>query len=265
MVKYIIVALIAFTLVALAVIWVLSGGPRKVFENTQALADRATLEEGEVAFQLPWQPAQIFPTLDITDALDLSDGSETGKTEARLVEFEAEYDRLSAEVQTTRSFGNPSPYIGKISIVQDVAGVRANTAGEEYLQIAANYSNPEAIDISAGHELWRAVAGKLSLSRIPGIQGSKAAPRARILRAIARRRLVRENMYRYLLFQRQPPLEIVPLRVFPYRIKPLLRRNVLRENRERARMPLSAKPCKCLQRMPRLPHRKTFLQWVCKR
>ncbi|MEK7098504.1 MAG: hypothetical protein AAB908_01240 [Patescibacteria group bacterium] len=158
MVKYIIVALIAFTLVALAVIWVLSGGPRKVFENTQALADRATLEEGEVAFQLPWQPAQIFPTLDITDALDLSDGSETGKTEARLVEFEAEYDRLSAEVQTTRSFGNPSPYIGKISIVQDVAGVRANTAGEEYLQIAANYSNPEAIDIS-GWTLESALSG----------------------------------------------------------------------------------------------------------
>lgn len=158
MVKYIIIALVAFTLIALVVLWILGGGPRTVFENTQALVDRATLEEGEVAFKLPWQPAQIFPTLDITSALDLSDGSETGKAQARLAELEAEYDRLSTEAQTTRSFGNPSPYIGKISIVQDVAGVRAETAGEEYLQIAANYSNEEAVDIS-GWTLESALSG----------------------------------------------------------------------------------------------------------
>ncbi len=124
MIKYIIVALIAFTLLALAVIWVLSGGPRRVVDSTQNLFSRAVPDES--GFRLPWQPVEIFPTLDITDALNFTEEEPTLGPEERLRALEAEYDRLNSEVQTTRTFGNPSPYLGKITIVDDLSGVRAN-------------------------------------------------------------------------------------------------------------------------------------------
>lgn len=157
MVKTIIVALLGFTLLALAVFWVLSGGPRRVIENTQAAIDRATLEEGDVSFQLPWQPAQIFPTLDITDALNIVEDTGITNSQRRLEELEAEYDRLNTEVQTTRTFGNPSPFMGKIVIVEDTSGLRESGAGE-YLQIMASYTNAESIDIS-GWILESALSG----------------------------------------------------------------------------------------------------------
>lgn len=156
MIKYIIGALLAFTLLALAVFWVFGGGPRRALESAQAVADRKVAEAGEASFTLPWQPAEIFPTLDLSDALQVEDYTPT--TQERLQEYEAEYDRLSAEVETQRTFGNPSPYMGKVSIVQDISGVRESDARSEYLQISAHYGNTESIDIS-GWILESALSG----------------------------------------------------------------------------------------------------------
>lgn len=158
MVKYIVLALLAFTLFALAVFWILGGGPRRVLEDAQKLADRATPEEGELTFQLPWQPAQLVPTLDITEALHFGSEDKEPSIQEKLEELEAEYDRLSAEAQTTRTFGNPSPYLGKISIAEDISGVRETTASDEYLQITSNYGNSETVDIS-GWVLESALSG----------------------------------------------------------------------------------------------------------
>lgn len=158
MIKYIIVALLAFTLVALAVVWVLSGGPRRVLESAQALADKSVPEEGELSFALPWQPPQLFPTLDLATALHIAPDDDLANAQKKLEELEAEYDRLSVEAHTTRTFANPSPFLGKISIVEDVSGVREGERNEEYLQIMANYSNEESVDIS-GWVLESALSG----------------------------------------------------------------------------------------------------------
>jgi hypothetical protein len=158
MIKYIIVALLAFTLIALAAVWILSGGPRRVIQDTQALIDASTPEEGEISFALPWQPPQIFPTLDLANALNIAPDDDLSSAQRKLEELEAEYDRLSIEAQTTRTFGNPSPFLGKIVIVEDVSGVRESDTNEEYLQIMANYSNQETIDIS-GWILESALSG----------------------------------------------------------------------------------------------------------
>lgn len=158
MIKYIVVALIAFTLAALVVVWILSGGPRKVIEDTEAFVDRSTPKEGEMLFRLPWQPVELFPTLDITDALNFTEDTSVQAPPMSLEELEAEYDRLSAEVQTTKTFGNPSPFIGKVTILEDASGVRENSAKEESLQIMANYTNSETIDVS-GWMLESALSG----------------------------------------------------------------------------------------------------------
>lgn len=156
MIKYIIAILIALTVLALAIFWILGGGPRRVLEDAQKLADNATPEEGEMLFQLPWQPPQLFPTLDLSDALQFEEPEPS--MQEKLIDLEAEYDRLSAEVQTTRTFGNPSPFLGKVSIAQDASGVRETGANDEYLQITADYGNSETIDIS-GWILESALSG----------------------------------------------------------------------------------------------------------
>lgn len=163
MLRYIIVALFAFTLLALVGIWVISGGPRRLATETRESIRSAVAPDDTVGFRLPWQPVDIFPTLDITEVLDLtveeeSDNSYTLSQGAQLAELEAEYDRLRAETSQRKTFGTPSPYAGKIGIVSDVAGVRATNPNEEHLQIAANYSNSDAIDI-AGWTLESALSG----------------------------------------------------------------------------------------------------------
>ncbi|MFZ2886754.1 MAG: hypothetical protein WA021_02965 [Minisyncoccia bacterium] len=166
MLKQILIAIFAFILLALIVIWVISGGPRKVISETKESIASAVAPSEDVGFRLPWQPAQIFPTIDITDALNFADEAETNiygdfyeeSPEEQLAELEAEYDRLQADVGQRRTFGEPSRFVGKISIQQDVSGVRETDPRAEYIQIVANYGNDVEIDI-AGWTLESALSG----------------------------------------------------------------------------------------------------------
>ncbi len=157
MVRYIIGCLVAFILIALLVIWILSGGPRRAFTGAKTSIDSA-LPSSAIGFKLPWQPAEIFPTLDITSALDFPGTADELSPEEKLAQLQDEYDRLSSEASQTRAYGAPSPYMGKIAIVQDASSLRADSARDEYLQIAANYSNTESVDI-AGWTLESALTG----------------------------------------------------------------------------------------------------------
>ena len=151
MLRYIIGALLAFTLIALLVIWIVSGGPRKIITDTKMSFIAAT--PGGGGFRLPWQPAQLFPTLDITKALDLTDdgSSYDGPVDPgqQLQDLEAQYDQLNKAASDMRSFGTPSPYAGKITIVQDASGVRESETRDEYIEISANYSNTAPVSIES--------------------------------------------------------------------------------------------------------------------
>ena len=156
MVRYIIGALLAFVLLALLVIWTMSGGPRKIITSTKASLARAVPSGEDVGFHLPWQPVQVFPTLDITDAFTVD--SDAASPQERLAQLEMEYERLNSEVSRSRGFGVASPFAGKVAIVQDPSSLRENSARDEYIQIAANYANTESVDI-AGWTLESALSG----------------------------------------------------------------------------------------------------------
>jgi hypothetical protein len=163
MLRYIVIALFGFSLLALAAIWVISGGPRKLATETRESIQSAIAPDDDIGFRLPWQPAEIFPTFDITETLDLDADVSMSDTfaesqEDQLAELEAEYDRLRADASKQRTFGAPSPHAGKIGIMQDVSGVRATNPHQEYVQIAANYSNSESVDIT-GWTLESALSG----------------------------------------------------------------------------------------------------------
>jgi hypothetical protein len=57
-----------------------------------------------------------------------------------------------------RTFGAPSPYVGKVNFVEDVGGVRATTPSEEYVQINVDYRAEAAVDVS-GWSLESALSG----------------------------------------------------------------------------------------------------------
>lgn len=163
MLRPIILALIAFTLLALLGMWIVSGGPRSLVDETRESIRSAIVQDENVGFRLPWQPVELFPNIDITETLQISDEEISypdfqASQEDQLAELEAEYDRLKAETSQRRTFGTPSPYAGKIGIAHDVIGIRASDAREEYIQIAANYSNSESIDI-AGWTIESALSG----------------------------------------------------------------------------------------------------------
>ncbi len=162
MLRTIIIALIGFILIALIAVWVLSGGPRKVVSSVQTSVndaiENATPSVDEPGFRLPWQPVQLFPTLDITGALNDSEYDTASDPQDRLIELEREYDRLKKEVDTSRTFGTPSPYAGKVGIVDSTSGIRGEGVAQEYVEVSAAYTNAEAIDIT-GWTLESALSG----------------------------------------------------------------------------------------------------------
>jgi|GEM_PF-518153 len=189
MTKPILGGLIAFTLLALLAMWIIGGGPRRTVSDVRDTWNTAVESNDPARFRLPWQPVEIFPALDITDALDLSmddtpaDRYANKEYEAayasksyqnQVYELEAEYDQLNAAASKQRTFGTPSPYSGKVGIVQDIYGIRSSNPREEYIQITANYANAAPIDVS-GWSLESALTGmriQIPLAASPYIEGS---------------------------------------------------------------------------------------------
>lgn len=193
MTKPIIVGLIAFTMLALLAIWVVSGGPRRAVSETResiAAAFSSADDYDPSGFRLPWQPEDPLLLIDITDSFDLTmedtpaDRYANEKYEAayaafasqdaQLAALEAEYDQLNAAASKQRTFGTPSPHAGKVGIAQDAFGIRSSNPRDEYVQIVANYGNAAPIDI-AGWSLESALTGmkiQIPPAASPYIEGS---------------------------------------------------------------------------------------------
>ena len=152
-----ILALLAFILIAFVVMWVIGGGPRRTINDIQGIDVLPFSSEGETGFRLPWQPAQLFPTIDITGALLLGE-EEKGDPASQIAALEEEYERLSLAASESRTFGNASVHARAISLVADLGGVRADNAQDEYLQIVADSRNTASVDI-AGWSLESALSG----------------------------------------------------------------------------------------------------------
>lgn len=148
MVRPILIALIAFILVALVGLWLLSGGPRTVFNAAGRVTNNIIPSQEDIAsLRLPWQPAELFPTLDITNNA-LSETRGYAAAEYELAELEEEYARLETEASNLKSFGTPSVHAGKVRIVRDSSTLRETDPAEEYVQLVADYSAEGGVDIS---------------------------------------------------------------------------------------------------------------------
>ncbi len=151
-----VLVLLGFIVIAFIVMWVIGGGPRRSINQIQAIDVLPFSSKGEAGFRLPWQPAQLFPTIDLSDALQFDEENEMSP-EYQLAVLEEEYDRLNRAASETRTFGNASVHTGAISLA-GAGGIRSDAVQEEYLEIVADSRNTASVDIS-GWSLESAISG----------------------------------------------------------------------------------------------------------
>lgn len=157
MLRRIILGLIIFSLLAMIVIWFLSGGPQSIVRGAvgaiPSLTNPFSLQENQ-DFRLPWQPAEIFATINISGStiVDVDSSFSYENIQAQqaqeLAALENEYDRLVLETQNERTFGTPSPYRGMVHISSGVDTLSESDPVLERIDIVASSANTGAIDIT---------------------------------------------------------------------------------------------------------------------
>ena len=151
MLRNIILALFAFIVLGFIFVWIISGGPRKVFNSVQSLSLSGT-SSGE--FSLPWQPSNLFPAINEDDLFDESDYSYGADTE--LSDIEREYQELARQTGELTTFGDPSPLFGDVKIVPYDSYPQGGK--DEYIRVQARYENTAPISLS-GWSLQSAISG----------------------------------------------------------------------------------------------------------
>ncbi len=141
MLKNVIIALAFFVLIGFVAVWILSGGPRKVWEGVQANIENATTTR---PYALPWQPDNLFPVISEEDLYggEYPEGYEGFETD-------------NGEEAST--FGDPSPQFGKLRLRAYGSSPTAGAA-EEYMILDAPSHNTAPV-ILDGWSLQSAVTG----------------------------------------------------------------------------------------------------------
>lgn len=155
MLRTIILALFGFVVLALVFVWVISGGPKKIYNSVRnfSLAS-STPSDG---FRLPWQPANLFPYIELQGAIDEYEQSSSAQ-EAELAAIREEYQELSRDVDDAMTFGNPSPFFRAVRIAPGGSRPDSATPRDEYIELQASFQNTGPVSLK-GWSLQSAVSG----------------------------------------------------------------------------------------------------------
>ena len=142
MIKRVLIVSLSIFVVALILFWFFTGGWAAVSRTAHSLMNPLNLIFNASTtgsfFKFPWQPDEMTRGPDIgdyvleADAVAQSSGSEN--------------QPASYEPSPTRSFGNPSPYAGKVTIAENTAGV--SDPAKEFIRLDASESNTAPIRIT---------------------------------------------------------------------------------------------------------------------
>lgn len=157
MVRRVLLILLAFMVVALVVLWLFAGGASAVARTARTLTNPIALIFGNgtstgFSITLPWQVD--FPRgPDISSFVESAQSGDVGQTPE---EYAAQYEALNARAESIRTFGNPSPYVGKITLRGSAPN--EESSAQEYIELHAPRSNDTSINIT-GWSLQSAVSG----------------------------------------------------------------------------------------------------------
>lgn len=157
MLRRIVLGLIFFTVIALVVMWFLSGAPHQLARNTlssfDSLSDPLNFR-GDQGLRLPWQPEVLFPTINIESSPEVTVESSFSAespyaAQAReLAALELEYDALQKKSQESALYGTQSPYRGMVYLAPDTSTMRETDRELEHIIVSAHFANTGPIDIT---------------------------------------------------------------------------------------------------------------------
>jgi hypothetical protein len=152
MIKRVLIVTFIFIILALFVFWIVTGGIGAAmraganFTNPVGLIFGSGTSTGTF-IQLPWQPAAPPRGPDISGYADQAN------TDIQSLQNGGASDTTAAQAAT---FGNPSPYVGQITIIDNAA--TESDPEREYIEIQASENNSAPITIT-GWSLQSAVSG----------------------------------------------------------------------------------------------------------
>lgn len=156
MIQKILIGFALATLSILLLFWLATGGIGKVVDTAGGIGNffrSGDIFSGE-GFRLPWQPTDLVLGPDITEVLPSM--GETPSSGESLAEAEEEYEGLLKKIEEAKTFGDPSPYRGKVVLSQGSA--TESTPDTEYLMLEASWDNTAPISLG-GWSLQSALTG----------------------------------------------------------------------------------------------------------
>src|SRR3989344_1838720 len=161
MIRRILLILFIFILVTLVVVWLMQCGVENVKITARVLANPIAFFLGAgsttgTTLTLPWQ-------ISLPQGPDVSGYADEVETDTNLspkkqyAELADQYDTIQAEVSDAKTFGDPSPYRGKV-VIQGVGNANENDPRLEYIELHASSANTAPIEIG-GWSLQSAVRG----------------------------------------------------------------------------------------------------------
>lgn len=151
MIRNVLVWLFGFVIVALLIVWVLNGGPKKIYDSVRSFSFNATTSDSAV---LPWQPANPFPVIDVGEMMGTESGSGESDPYSQLEDLEREYQALVEHAEDVMKFGNPSPNFRKVRILT----VSNSENASESVELSSGFDNTAPVSL-AGWSLQSALTG----------------------------------------------------------------------------------------------------------
>lgn len=156
MIKQIILALFAFVILSLVVIWVLNRGPQRLYAQVKTFSFIGA--SSTAAFSLPWQPANIFPFVEDEDLFGADISSYGTSPDEQFRDIEEKYGQIVKDAQDVLTFGDPSPYVKSVFIGGPYSNPRSSEAQSEYIVVEASSANTSPVVLN-GWSLQSALTG----------------------------------------------------------------------------------------------------------
>ncbi len=158
MIKNVLLALGAFVIIGLFILWILNGGIGRAYNGVKNFAFATSTDDIGGGFALPWQPDGLLPRITEKDLFPDGGYEVPGTPESKLSALQDEYERIAEEAGTLPNVGNPSPSYGKVTISRDYSAPKESSATSEYIALETAFSNTAPISL-AGWSLRSAVTG----------------------------------------------------------------------------------------------------------
>ena len=152
MILRILVVLLICIIVILVGFWLLTGGLSRGIATARSLDNPfsfLTSTTTGLAIRLPWQPSEPL------SGIEISDTEGTASAEEHLRDLQSQYEDLRNKAGDAKTFGNPSPYRGKIAFGS--YATQEDNPNAEYVILRTGH-NSAPISL-AGWSLQSAVSG----------------------------------------------------------------------------------------------------------